>query len=153
VTARAARMRREIGRIGRFSLTGVANTLVDMAVFATLALGLGFAPVAANLVAYTAGVSNSYVLNRYWTFRGDAPTAMGARRVALFFGLNTLVATAATGALYLLIRAGAPTIAAKVLSVFFSMGLNYAAMRGAIFVDCVPAEVGRGTYPARARPL
>lgn len=142
MTTRAARMKREAGRIGRFSITGVANTSVDMAVFAALAFWVGLAPVAANLIAYAVGVTNSYLMNRYWTFRHDAPVDMGPRRVALFFGLNTLVAGTATAALYLLIRAGAPAMAAKLLSVLVSMGLNYAAMRGIVFARRRPAGMG-----------
>ena len=96
MTTRAARMKREFGRIGRFSITGVANTSVDMSVFAGLTFWAGMAPVAANLIAYVVGVTNSYLMNRYWTFRHDAPADMGPRRVVLFFGLNTLVAATAT---------------------------------------------------------
>ena len=145
MTTRAARLKREAGRIGRFSITGVANTSVDMAVFATMTFGVGLAPVVSNLIAYAAGVTNSYLMNRYWTFRHDAPEAMGPGRIALFFGLNTLVACTATLALYLLMRAGAPAMAAKLLSVLASMGLNYAAMRRVVFARRRPAcAEGRG---------
>ncbi len=142
MTTRAARMKREAGRIGRFSVTGVANTSVDMAVFAALTFWVGLAPVVANLFAYGVGVTNSYLMNRYWTFRHDAPANMGPRRIVLFFGLNTLVAGTATGVLYLLIRAGAPAMAAKLLSVLVSMGLNYVAMRGVVFARRHPAGMG-----------
>ena len=145
MTTRAARLKREAGRIGRFSVTGVANTAVDMAVFATMTFAVGLAPVPSNLIAYGAGVTNSYLMNRYWTFRHDAPDAMGPGRIALFFGLNTLVAGTATLALYLLMQAGAPAMVAKLLSVLASMGLNYAAMRRVVFARRDPSTAeGRG---------
>ena len=51
MTTRAARLKREAGRIGRFSVTGVANTAVDMAVFATMTFAVGLAPVPAFTVS------------------------------------------------------------------------------------------------------
>ncbi|MCA8881747.1 MAG: GtrA family protein [Rhodobacteraceae bacterium] len=143
MTGRAARLRGEIRKLGKFSLTGVANTAVDVATFSLFTFGLGLAPVVANVIAYLAAVTNSYLMNRYWTFRHDAPASMGAGRIVLFFALNTLAAGVATGVLYVLIRAGLPTLAAKILSIAVSMAINYVAMRGVIFVNRSPIPVGR----------
>lgn len=143
MSPRQARLRTEAARIGRFSLTGVANTLVDVATFSLLAFVLGLAPAVANVLAYLVGVTNSYLMNRYWTFRADAPAAMGAGRVALFFALNTVAAAVATGALVLLIRVGLATLSAKLLSILLSMTINYAAMRGVVFARRAPAPLPR----------
>ena len=99
MTTRAARLKREAGRIGRFSVTGVANTAVDMAVFATMTFAVGLAPVPSNLIAYGAGVTNSYLMNRYWTFRHRGRTSFH-REYLLFFVLNGVGLAISVGCLW-----------------------------------------------------
>jgi len=57
-----------LARPTRFTLVGVANTLVDVGVFATVIACTTMSPVVANIAGYSAGIVNSYVLNRNWTF-------------------------------------------------------------------------------------
>ena len=58
----------ELKRIVKFGITGVGNTLVDMAVGALL-LFLGVNVYASKCVGYSAGMLNSYLINRKWTFQ------------------------------------------------------------------------------------
>lgn len=62
----------------RFVLVGVANTLVDAALYFALSSGfflLVIPRLAAKALAYTAGVANSYYWNRRWTFRSTLPVS------------------------------------------------------------------------------
>lgn len=52
----------------KFALVGLLNTGVDVALFSLL-VWLGGAYLAAQLVSYTCGAANSYLLNKAWTFR------------------------------------------------------------------------------------
>ncbi|MBW7652183.1 GtrA family protein [Anoxybacillus sp. ST4] len=52
----------------RFTVVGLGNTIVDFVVFFLLTL-IGVSNVFAQLCSYSAGVINSYVWNRTWTFR------------------------------------------------------------------------------------
>ncbi|MCG9968237.1 GtrA family protein [Pelotomaculum terephthalicicum JT] len=52
----------------RFCTVGVANTAVDFAAFFLLNL-CGVPYLLAQVLSYSAGVVNSYLLNRKWTFR------------------------------------------------------------------------------------
>ena len=64
----------------KFLLVGVANTLLS-AVIMFLLEGLGYWPSTA--IAYVAGSVMSFVLNRRFTFRSDAPLWPSALRFAV----------------------------------------------------------------------
>jgi len=63
----------------------------------------------ANVVAYAAGMLNSFVLNRAWTFGAKGHVAVHAARFAM---LNAATLAASTLIMYVLVdRAGAPELA------------------------------------------
>lgn len=58
----------KLKHIGRFSMVGMANTLVDFLMF-TLFHGLvGLSYITSQVIGYSFGILNSFVLNRKWTF-------------------------------------------------------------------------------------
>jgi putative flippase GtrA len=58
----------ELIKFIKYSLTGVMNTAVDFGVFALLTwLGLGM--YISQVISYSAGILNSYIVNRSWTFK------------------------------------------------------------------------------------
>ena len=74
----------------RFALVGLTNFVVSFTVFY---LSFNFMPdavqrlvpvaAASNLLAYLAGMVNSFVLNRSWTFRATGNAAMQAVRFTI----------------------------------------------------------------------
>lgn len=99
-------------RVLRFGTVGVLNTVVDFAVFNALAVIAGVPPIPANVVSNAAGIVNSFVWNRSWTFSDLA----GERSVASSFprfALASVVGLAInTTALWALMRAFGPWVAA-----------------------------------------
>jgi putative flippase GtrA len=63
-----ARHHHSIGEFLKFALVGILNTGVDVAIFFLLTW-LGSPYVAAQVVSYSCGAANSYLLNKVWTFR------------------------------------------------------------------------------------
>jgi putative flippase GtrA len=61
-------MNKSGAEIMKFSVVGMLNTGIDMAVFAVLIM-FGVPVIPAQCVSYACGIGNSYILNRYWTFR------------------------------------------------------------------------------------
>ena len=53
----------------KFGITGVMNTLVDFVVYSLLTFGLSVNLYLAQVVGYSCGMVNSYVVDRRWTFR------------------------------------------------------------------------------------
>ena len=58
----------EARRFLKFGITGVGNTLVDFCVFTVLSY-IGVSAYVSQVLSYSAGMLNSYVVNRSWTFR------------------------------------------------------------------------------------
>jgi len=57
------------GQVARFAVVGVLNTIVDYGVFNLLGYGLHVHLVVAQAIAVTAGIVNSFLWNKLWTFR------------------------------------------------------------------------------------
>lgn len=118
--------------MAKFALVGVLNTGVDFAVFAVLALALRVPVPGAHALAYGAGVLNSYVWNRFWTFR-----AAGRPHAAEWWRFAAVQAVSfgcATAVLLLLAQGGGwHPVAAKAVSIAASLALNYAGSRWWVF--------------------
>ena len=65
-----ARHRHSIGEFIKFALVGLLNTGVDVAIFFLLTW-IGTPYVAAQVISYSCGAANSYLLNKLWTFRSS----------------------------------------------------------------------------------
>lgn len=70
------------GRMAAFSLAGIANTVVGIALIVSCGM-LGLGPVAANVVGYAGGLLLSFTLNSRVTFRNRS---RDRRTVARFLG-------------------------------------------------------------------
>ncbi len=53
----------------KFQCVGVINFLVDYLVFTLLHGIVGWPVVLSNTISYSCGIVNSFLLNRYWTFK------------------------------------------------------------------------------------
>lgn len=88
----------------KFAMVGVLNTVVDFGVYAAGIFWLDLHYLVANIFAFLAAASNSYLLNRRWTFRSQDPRWHRQATkyfivLAIGFGLNELF-------LYLLVEHG-----------------------------------------------
>ena len=59
----------------RFCVVGGVNTLVDFGIFLLLYYKAGSPLLAAHGLAFAAAALNSYLMNKFWTFRETAPAA------------------------------------------------------------------------------
>jgi len=119
-------------RMTKFALVGVLNTGVDFAVFALLALAAGVPALWAQVVSYGAGMVNSYIWNRRWTFQVTRRPHPGEW---LRFGAIQAAAFAAATAVLLLLAEGAgwPPLWAKAVSIAASLAAGYAGSRLWVF--------------------
>ncbi|HWL78712.1 GtrA family protein [Microbacterium sp.] len=85
--SRRQRIRRIAGLGARFLTVGAISTLIEIAVFNLLFLGLGWDVVAAKIVASLVALVNAYFGNREWTFRARGKHGR-TLEVVLFIATN-----------------------------------------------------------------
>lgn len=90
--------RRQLTQLLRFCIVGFANMTVDFAVFFVLTYyGMRYLP--AQVLSYSAGVVNSFILNRTWTFRLTSRPQMA--EIVKFCCLNGASLGVSTGILFI----------------------------------------------------
>ncbi|MBN9388618.1 MAG: GtrA family protein [Chloroflexi bacterium] len=73
--------RREVTRFFRFGIVGLSATLLDFSILTGLKFFFGWPTLPANLISYSCGMLDSYILNRHWVY----PETKGQRsHVQLF---------------------------------------------------------------------
>jgi len=79
--------RQAVRQFIKFNIVGLANTVLDFALFSLLSwLGVYF--IIAQVISYSVGVLNSFILNKYWTFaqRNGLETKQAVRFILLNLG-------------------------------------------------------------------
>lgn len=120
--------------VPRFVLVGCANLVVSLSAFYLCYryLPLGAASsmqgAVANVLSYAAGMLNSFLLNRVWTFRaGHGPVAVQAWR---FTVVNIASLVGSTLVVYALVdRLGWPELGVWVPLAALIMVANYVGMK------------------------
>lgn len=122
--------------LGRFAAVGVANTVIDIALFMLLHDRIGI--TGANFVSTSAGMTFSFVVNGLFTFRSDRLTLRHAVLFLATTGLTMwlvqpLVIHGLLGALDGLADGERLVLAVKVLAIGVSFVLNFAAYRWVVW--------------------
>ncbi|MGJ7045384.1 GtrA family protein [Thermoanaerobacterium thermosulfurigenes] len=105
----------------KFNLVGIVNTLVDFSVFTVLTF-FGMYYMAAQVISYSCGVVNSFVINKYWTF-GDKSTPHGYE-IFKFIAVNGVSLAVSLSILYPL-KPVLGVLSAKIIATLFSMMINF----------------------------
>ena len=123
---------RSLPRIARFGAVGVANTLLDLAVFTALVQGLGWPVLQSNVISYGCGVVCSFALNSRWTFAETAGERGLLLRFLRFLGASLFALLLSTLLVVLLARVMDPLMA-KLVSVAVGFLTNYGLARAFVF--------------------
>src|SRR3954451_24357164 len=142
-TNRGVRSGQNWVQLAKFCVVGASGYVINLAVFAALvAAGLHYASAA--VLSFGVAVTNNYIWNRIWTFRGArghigyqgirffivALVALAVNEILLILlvsaGSLTLVALAVNEILLLLfVSAGSSTLAAQALAVALATPVNF----------------------------
>lgn len=118
----------------KFGLVGVINTLVDYGVY-TLLLFIPFFKenyVLAQVLGYSAGLINSLVLNKRWTFSQREPMTKG--QLASFLLVNLVALAVSTGILVLTQEnLQLNRYAGKIIATVGSMAVNFLGNKLLVF--------------------
>ena len=122
----------------RFVVVGCANFVVSFAAFYAsyqlLPLGVaGGRGAIANVLAYCAGLANSFMLNRLWTFRAEGHVGVHALKFGV---LNAATLVGSTVAVLLLVdRAGLPALAVWLPLTLVILAVHYFGMKHWAFAE------------------
>lgn len=122
-----------VHRPAKFAVVGVINTVVDFGLFSLLVTVGGMQPVVANTCSYSAGLANSFLLNRFWTFRGVHDPAMKTSTQVWRYFLLNLVGLAISNAVVWAASGVISPLAAKGLAIFATFGWNYWTSRRFVY--------------------
>jgi len=129
-TASPSPPRSSANKAARFVAVGVANTVIDLLVFAAL-LVLGLRPLIANVLAWSVAVAFSYLANSRWSFERDVSLSE-THSVLRFVSLGALISL---GVSSLVIAGLAGLIGvwpSKILGIVIAAVLNFIAARWSI---------------------
>jgi putative flippase GtrA len=122
----------------RFVVVGCANFVVSFAAFYASYLYLPLDDssgrgAVANVLAYCAGLVNSFVLNRLWTFRAEGHVAVHAVKFGL---LNAATLVGSTAVVLVLVdRAGFPALAVWLPLTLAILATHYLGMKHWAFAE------------------
>ena len=110
----------------RFCVVGVLNTIIDLGLFALLTRLLELDPLIANLVSFSTGAANSFLLNKYWTFGAGGRGKEMAAQASKFGAITVLVLLIHQGLLFSLhTRLGWYDLLVKVLAIGIGVGVGF----------------------------
>lgn len=150
------KLKAEGKQVGRFSLIGIANTVIDFSVYNLLILALGLAAIPANLVSTTLAMIFSFVANKTFVFGSKSKQILAQAitfLVVTAFGLYVIQ----NGVIYILLEVWTLPLdwayalisligldgligeqflfvnGAKVIATLFSLSWNYLLYRNLVF--------------------
>lgn len=133
-----ASLRTLLAQVGTFGAVGIANTLLDIAIFWALTHMLAVPPVAANVVSFSTGALCSFTLNQRVTFRATRDGAPQRARIVRFLVTTAITLSASTASLAALLLV-APPMVAKLLSVGVTFAVGFLLQRNWVFAARPPA--------------
>ncbi|MBQ4868388.1 GtrA family protein [Priestia megaterium] len=115
----------------KFALVGVVNTLIDFVVYALLTT-IGVNYILAQWISYSAGILNSYVMNRKWTFERKEKSS---KREVISFVIVNLITLSLTSFLLTVLynKWGIPLLISKLLITIASVGINFIGTKLFVF--------------------
>lgn len=120
----------EIWRFIKFGLTGVMNTLVDYIVFLVLSY-LSIDVYLSQVISYSCGMINSYIVNRSWTF--GSKKDFFSTQMLRFVVVNLSLLLISLGVLWLGSQLGYGKLVSKLCATAVTLGVGFVINRLWVF--------------------
>jgi putative flippase GtrA len=122
-TVRALRAPHNWVQLAKFCVVGASGYVVNLVVYTLLLKWAGLHYLAAAFVSFLVAVSNNYLWNRRWTFRGQrGHFAYQGMRFAV---VSTLALAANLAVLRVLVELGVGKVAAQAIAIIAVTPLNF----------------------------
>lgn len=120
----------------RFSLVGASNTLLDFLMFTIFHEAFGAGYMISQVIGYSTGIVNSFILNKKWTFEDKSPGKKAAKKLIQFISVNLITLGITLIFMNLLVKtANVNVYAAKVIVTFIAQISNFLIYKLWIFND------------------
>jgi len=116
----------------KFGAVGVLNTTIDMGLFWLLHVNVGIPFIIANLMSYSVGMLNSFILNKTWTFVDTRDQGSIGRQLPTFLAINAISLGLSSLILWVCIEPMGAMMA-KLLATLVSFLVNFWATRTFVF--------------------
>ncbi|KKD56626.1 GtrA family protein [Paenibacillus polymyxa] len=117
----------------RFGIVGLVNTGVDYIIFMLLAW-TGVPVVVAQIISYSCGTANSYILNSKWTFSKQQANNTNKGQLLKFIAINLIVLGITSLLLQVLhTETELPLALGKLIATATGMIINYIGNRYWVF--------------------
>ena len=110
-------------QLAKFAVVGVSGYAINLAVYTALLKGAGFHYAAAATCSFLVAVTNNYLLNRHWTFRGKR--GHFAYQGLRFLVVSTLVLGLNLAILHLLVKGGSGTLFSQAAAIAACVPVNF----------------------------
>lgn len=75
----------------KYGIVGIGNTVITAVAIWILMKLFGCSDIVSNIIGYVAGLLNSFVWNKQWTFHSSTGWVRGATRFGVVFGICYLL--------------------------------------------------------------
>ena len=135
----------KLKHITRFSLVGIANTLIDFLMFTLFHGFIGLNYIASQILGYSFGIANSFVLNKKWTFARNNSNKKTGRELFQFIIVNLTSLLITLIAMNFLVKSLSINVyISKVLVTFIAQITNFLAYKLWVFNN-IPEEKSSST--------
>lgn len=120
-----------IAQFVKFNLVGIINTAVDFVIFTLLTFS-GLHHLISQIISYSCGMVNSYLLNKSWTFKHKKKSS--GREAVKFIVVNIIALSIALLFLYIFRDLmGMHVLLSKVFATGFSVVVNFVGNKFWVF--------------------
>ena len=117
---------------GTFALVGASSTAIDVTIFWVLVQLVQVPPLFANAISYSTGAINSFLLNKFVTFRARNTRRGSGEQLALFVVVRIACLVIASLVIALALPF-MPSLAAKLVSIVVTFVVAYALSSRLVF--------------------
>ncbi|MEN3185782.1 MAG: GtrA family protein [Atribacterota bacterium] len=118
----------------KFGLVGIANTLIDFGIFVLLHGYLQVFYALAQVVSYSCGMVNSYLINKFWTFQNRKGIQLNE---VVKFGVVNLLSLGVSLTLLYFVRGRVNwgVVESKILATSGSLFVNFVGSKFWVFAE------------------
>lgn len=119
--------------ITKFSCVGGLNTMIDFILFCILNSLFGVNYIISQIVSYGGGTLNSYILNKFWTFKDTKVKKKTLKEIIQFITVNSASLSISLIGLSILMDNSFNSLLAKIISMVLAQGVNFLGYRFWVF--------------------